>query len=58
MRVSSEGDRYFLHGDTMFDTLWSLLLFYAENPGLLKLTTGESIELKQPFYCQNSIKER
>lgn len=58
MRISSDGDQYSLHNGTMFDTLWSLLLFYAENPGLLKLTNGESVELKQPLYFQNNIKER
>lgn len=58
MRINSAGDEYFLHNDTAFETLWGLLLYYAGNPGLLKLTTGESLELKQPLYCQNSIKER
>ena len=58
MRITSDGDQYSLHNGTTFDTLWSLLLYYAENTGLLKLTNGESVELKQPLYCQNSIKER
>jgi len=59
MRINSDdSDQYFLHNDTVFDTLWNLLVFYAKNPGLLKLKTGESVELKQPVYCQNSIKER
>ena len=58
MRIASDGDHYSLHNGTMFDTLWSLLLYYAENAGLLKLTNGESVELKQPLYCQGSIKER
>lgn len=59
VRINSDGsEQYFLHNDTVFNTLWNLLVFYAKNPGLLKLTTGESVELKQPVYCQNSVKER
>ena len=58
MRINGEGDQYFLHHGTAFDTIWNLLLYYAENPGLLKLTSGESVDLKQPFYIQSSIKER
>ena len=58
MRINGDSDQYSLHNGTTFETLWSLLLFYAENPGLMKLTTGESVELKQPLYFQNNIKER
>lgn len=58
MRINNEHDQYFLHNGTAFDTIWNLLVYYAENPGLLKLTNGESVDLKQPLYIQSSIKER
>ena len=58
MRISHENDQYFLHNGTAFDTIWNLLTYYVENPGLLKLTNGVSVELKQPLYVHSRIKER
>ena len=45
MRINSD-DQYSLCNGTAFEMLWSLLLFYTENPGLMKLIMGESVELK------------
>jgi len=58
LKITSDGDQYSLHKDSCFNTLWELLQFYVENPGLLKQTNGDTLELKHPVYCQSGIKER
>ena len=58
MRITSDGDQFSLHKGNSFSTLWELLQFYMENPGLLKQTNRDTLELKHPVYCQGGVKER